>query len=559
MKVSNEPISISDILKDKIFTIPLYQREYSWTLDQVSDLYYDILVSEGESHFLGSLLLYKSQEYSNRTEIVDGQQRVTTLFILLLAIFEELQGSGKTKAITRIQELLFIIDPNDLSDEFHSSEPRLETGKRDRKLFKAIIRGEDFLIHKDGRRKSHNNLTNTLEFFQARLKEIRVQNGIEGIVNYTESAIKTQFVVMTAEHQSDKLLLFKTVNARGLDLTQGDLIKNELCHSVDQSELDEIVDEWDEMRGLIESNKGKLDTFLFHYINSVDYIQLERKELDKKKGVIKWDKNNYPPVPEKYMFDMYSRIIKREGHVRFVNNILKASNDYVKFINPPNDDIHMLGFRAMGVNKCFPLFLNTILKLSQSNFKKVVIEIEKLTFRHSILRNDPKELERFYYDLCHEIKSDDNVNEGLMKIAKHQNFRDEDKFKNEFVLSSPKMSISKMILDRICRKVSESIDWSNKDVHIEHVMPQTPDGQWLILAKDKEVYKDYLNRLGNLTILQDKKNIKARNKDFSVKKDFYKESRLMITKDLCDYDNWNFETIVERQEALYDIARDIWS
>ena len=86
MKVSNEPISISDILKDKIFTIPLYQREYSWTLDQVSDLYYDILVSEGESHFLGSLLLYKSQEYSNRTEIVDGQQRVTTLFILLLAI-----------------------------------------------------------------------------------------------------------------------------------------------------------------------------------------------------------------------------------------------------------------------------------------------------------------------------------------------------------------------------------------------------------------------------------------------------------------------------------------
>ena len=98
MKVSNEPISISDILKDKIFTVPLYQREYSWTLDQVSDLYYDILGAEGESHFLGSLLLYKNQDYSKKTEIVDGQQRVTTL-LFATGYFEELQGPGKPKQL----------------------------------------------------------------------------------------------------------------------------------------------------------------------------------------------------------------------------------------------------------------------------------------------------------------------------------------------------------------------------------------------------------------------------------------------------------------------------
>jgi hypothetical protein len=91
-------------------------------------------------------------------------------------------------------------------------------------------------------------------------------------------------------------------------------------------------------------------------------------------------------------------------------------------------------------------------------------------------------------------------------------------------------------------------------------MPQKPLGEWNILFdKDEYEYKDYLNRLGNLTILQDKKNIKARNKDFKDKKEFYKESRLTITRELANYTKWDYNEILERQEYLYEQSKDIWS
>ncbi len=559
MKVSQEPIKITDILKDKTFTVPLYQREYSWNLEQVSDLYYDIADSEDDGHFLGSLLLYQS-ENAKKMEIVDGQQRMTTLFLLLFSILKALNGTDKTKAIERINSLLFVIDPNDLSDDFSSSEPRLETGKRDKYLFKAIIRNEDFTAHKDGRKRSHKNLTNTLDFFDQRISEIVKDHGLNGLTKFTEKVIKSEFIVMTAEKQSDKLLLFKTINARGLELTQGDLIKNELCHKIVPYELDEAIDNWDEIRNRIEKNNGNLDVFLFHYLNSIDEIQDLRQLLDKRRGVEKWEKKNYPPAPEKYVFELYGELITKVGTQKFLDDLLLASNQYISFVNPSNEKIYLNSLKAMGVNKCFPLLLTAVRKLNGENFDKVCKAVDSLTFRHSVMRKDPKELERFYYIVGELIIADTDINVIISNIKEHPNFREEDKFKQEFIFSSLKIPVSRMILDRITRKHSESIDWTNKDVHIEHIMPQKPMGEWKILFdRDEYEYKDYLNRLGNLTILQDKKNIKARNKDFKDKKEYYKESRLTITKELVDYTKWDYNEILERQELLYEQSKDIWS
>ena len=108
MKISQEPIKISDILKDKTFTIPLYQREYYWNLEQVSDLYYDIVDSDDDGHFTGSLLLYQLDK-RYKMEIVDGQQRTTTIFLLLFCILKILDGTKKAKAVGIIESLLFII------------------------------------------------------------------------------------------------------------------------------------------------------------------------------------------------------------------------------------------------------------------------------------------------------------------------------------------------------------------------------------------------------------------------------------------------------------------
>ena len=324
--------------------------------------------------------------------------------------------------------------------------------------------------------------------------------------------------------------------------------------------MDDAIDIWDEIREAIENNKGKLDTFLFHYINSIDYIQAERKELDKKRKLKNWDKKNYPPVPEKYLFDMYCRVIDKESPDTFLKNLKSACKDYIELINPSNSQIFLSSLKAMGVNKCFPLLLDVKNKFSTKEFVNFTQAIDSLTFRHSILRKDPKELEKFYYDISDFVTKQEHYNEAFNMVKAHQNFKEEDKFKDEFIIASPKISISKMILDRIIRKYSESIDWSNKDTHIEHIMPQKPDGEWLVLSdSDSDKYKDYLNRIGNLTVLQDKKNIKARNKDFGIKKEYYKQSRISITKSLTTYSSWDFDQIEKRQEHLYDLAKDIWA
>jgi uncharacterized protein with ParB-like and HNH nuclease domain len=562
MKVSQEPIKISDILEAKTFTIPLYQREYSWNLEQVSDLYYDISESEDGGHFLGSLLLYEKDK-SSKMEVVDGQQRLTTLFLLLFSILRSLNDNDNDitrRAIERINSLLFIINKDDLSDNASSSEPRLETGKRDKKLFKSIIKNEEYIVHKDGRRKSHRNLTNTLEFFNQRISEIIIEQGLKGLTKFTEKVIKSEFIVMTAQKESDKLLLFKTINARGLELTQGDLIKNDLCTNLGNYDIDEAIDNWDEIRSRIEKNNGNLDVFLFHYINSIDNCQDLRQQLDKKRGVEKWEKKNYPPVPEKYVFELYGELISKIGPQKFLEDLLLASNNYTLFINPKNDKIYLNSLKAMSVNKCFPLLLLAVRKLNNDNFDKICKAVDSLTFRHSILRKDPKELERFYYQLSEFITGDNDIDLIITKIKEHPNFKEEEKFRNEFIIASPKSSISKMILDRITRKHSESVDWSNKDTHIEHIMPQKPIGEWKVLFdKDEFEYKDYLNRLGNLTILQDRKNIRASNKDFNDKKDYYEESRITITKTLVDYPTWDYNEILKRQEYLYEESKDIWN
>jgi uncharacterized protein with ParB-like and HNH nuclease domain len=558
MKVSQEPVKINDILKESIFTIPLYQREYSWNIEQVSDLYYDILDSDIEGHFLGSLLLFKTDDFK-KMEIVDGQQRLTTLFLLLFSISKKFQGTSYTKATETINNLLFIIDPYNLSNEDLSNEPRLEIGKRDKVLFKSIIRGENYDGNIDHRKKSHKNLINTINFFQDKISEIITKEGLDGLKSFLEKVIKCVFIVMTAEKESDKLLLFKTINARGKELTQGDLIKNELCRNISSVDLDESIDAWDEIRKKIENNDGNLDIFLFHYINSIDKCQDLRHELDKKRGIINWDKKNYPPVPEKYVFSVYVELILSETPKTFLNNLKQASDKYIVLAKPDASKTYLKSLKAMGVNKCFPLLLKSSRKLNEINFEKICSAIDSLTFRHSILRKDPKELEKFYYLTSELIRDDSNFDIVFSNIKNHQNYKEDDNFKEEFLRSNLKPSVSKMILDRITSKHSESVDWSNKDVHIEHIMPQKPAGEWKVLCDNDEFeYKEHLNRLGNLTILQDRINIGAGNKDFNDKKVYYERSRLKITVMLTNYPKWGYEEIAKRQEYLYEQSKDFW-
>lgn len=561
MKVTQEPITLDKVLGDFNFQVPLYQREYAWELEQVSDLFYDIENSrEDDGHFLGSILLYTKDENNKLMEIIDGQQRLTTIFLILYGVKRVIKNTEHSKAIEMINNLLYQRSKK-LAIVDTSEEPRLTTGKRDRRLFKAILKGEETSKHSDGRIKSHRLLLNALEnFIFEKIDKMKSDIGVEGVINFADKILTCKFIVMTAEKNSDKILLFKTLNARGIELSQSDLIKNEVCNNPKGINEDEAVDLWDEMRETLEKSKANIDVFLFYFVNSLTDSQTIRKKIEAKRN-IKNAPDSYPPVPEKYIFDVYDEILKSVSSTEtFLENLKKAAQYYVEIYNPTDNKIHLMSLKAMNITKCYPLFLRAKEVLNDKNFDNLSKAIECISFRHSILRNDPKELEKFYYQLLTKLNSDNDIDIVIEDIRQNLTMKQTEKFKTEFSTVSPKTNVAKMILDRIVRTQSESVNWASKDIHLEHIMPQKPKGIWLSLKEpEPDLYEFNLYRLGNLTLLQNKLNQSAQNKDFVTKKnEYYKDSRLKITRDLLDYDDWNFETINQRQTKLSEIAITIW-
>jgi uncharacterized protein with ParB-like and HNH nuclease domain len=560
MRITQSPIALRHILGENTFEIPLYQREFSWELEQVSDLFYDIDNSTAnDGHFLGSLLLYANDEKSPK-EVIDGQQRLTTLFLLLFTIKKAIANSGGAKAIETLNNLLYERSTSLLVEDT-SDEPRLKTGKRDRKLFRALLKGEEISTHKQ-KIKSHKLLLDVLDnFLKEKIDKLLLDHGTLGLLAFTNKVIEAKFIVMTADREEDKILLFKTLNARGIELSQSDLIKNELCKNVKGISEDEAIDMWDDMREILEKGKANTDMFLYYYINSLHDSLDIRKAIEKKMNIER-DKETYPPVPEKYLFQVYGEKLKSlSSTFEFLNDLKTCAETYVDINSPTSKDIYLYGIKVLNTTKCFPLLLRGKKVLTDKNFIALSKAIECISFRHAMLKSDPKDLEKFYYTALSKLKSDKDLDSIIAEIKSHPTMSSaiEYRFKNEFCSAARSVSISKMILGRIAAYHQESIDLESKDVWLEHIMPRTAKGEWKKLEKkDAELYKISVDRLGNLTLFQDKKNIGASNKDFNIKKPFYEASRIKITKEIAKNETWDWDTIDERQTSLYEIAKEIW-
>jgi len=578
MKVSQDPVSLFELLtKYQKLVVPRYQREYSWDNEQFSDLFRDITDADSDNgHFFGSLLFYCEDDNKKPAEIIDGQQRITTFFLLLNALkisILDLKDNNKldskehiivAKSIEKINNCLFAVSRK-LKDINQNQIPRLETGKRDNKLFSEIIKGRDHKNVVEKTLASHKLILKASQvFFSKQLKEIEKETGLDGLIDFLDRIFESKFIIMTAEKDTDKVLLFKTLNARGLELAQSDLIKNEICKTVNEDDIDNVIDIWDEIKVIIEKANGNIDSFLFHFLNSQLKSKNLRNKLEVRKGNNK--KISYAPiVPEKFVFEIFELLLKDSDDIfELMNEINSNAENYSEFLSPHKKSKaypNLVGLKALNITKCYPLLLAGKNIFNDKDFTKLANAIEVISFRHSILKEDPKELEKLYYSVLDEIGKSKNVTAGIQLILDHSTMKRNAEFNENFLKVSPKSITSKYVLYRITRYYQEAIEWGSKDIHLEHVMPQKPSGKWLKFKKDDpEKYEDYLGRLGNLTLLQDKLNQSASNKDFATKKrEYYAKSRLILTKEsFKKFKSWNYDQIDARQNDLLTMVNKIW-
>jgi len=539
--INPKTTSLRDLIRDRYYQVPLYQRPYDWDIDKVSQLWDDV-DKNAPGYFLGFVLFmpkFPDDPHPIEFEVVDGQQRLATLLLLLRAAIETLEQIGAEEA-SEFQKDYIAQRPAGVK----KSRLTLILSKRDRDKFESLLLGESF--HSGKRLSSWKNLDEAIQYFREKFESLKEDQGKDGIVNLlNEKIMKLSFLEVLLGTDGDVYQFFETLNDRGVDLSIADLVKNRVCGEATKQgiSVEDSASTIDRISG--ELSSGKFKTFLLHYC----WANVEEEE----------------PPPRNKLMDWYGKRISHDGNVKnFLNHLERyALQYYVNFVEPikcadARKKVAFTYLDALGATRCYPLLMRGEESLAKKDFLKLCRAVEILTFRHStILKWDAKILEGVFHGLISDIRKGKSIVEILEVFRKQDAMKADEKFKLAFTDSEFKPVNRKAARYTLLKleefttgKKQAPLDWNS--LTLEHILAEKLDWN----GRD-----EYLERLGNLTLLSSPMNQDASNKPFKQKiKDVYeKEKRIQITKDLINLKDFSKNTIISRQKAFAEDAVEIWS
>ena len=260
--ISPIPKSLKELIRDRYYHIPLYQRPYDWEVDKVSELWDDINKNE-PGYFLG-IVLFKTDDpggsHQGQLEIVDGQQRLATLLLLLRAAIEILVQVGKADIASEFQRDYIAQRPAGVEE----SRMTLLLSKRDKDKFETLLLGSTPTTKHN--LSSWKNLDKTIEFLRDKFHHLNEERGQQGIVDFINNKVlKLSFMEVLLGTDSDVYQFFETLNDRGMDLSIADLVKNRICGEAAKQAIpvEDVALAIDRISDELKS--GKFKTFLLHY------------------------------------------------------------------------------------------------------------------------------------------------------------------------------------------------------------------------------------------------------------------------------------------------------
>jgi uncharacterized protein with ParB-like and HNH nuclease domain len=543
---------IIDILtENKKYVVPSYQRPYSWDKSNTEQLVEDIYNSfcqENEEYFIGTLICIHRGDYTY--EIVDGQQRLTTLS-LIFAKMKDLISDNK-RAKENLQKRVLPID--DFSDK--PQEPRLKVRSKEYDLYyNYILQGNSSFIP--------DSPTSTQKLFIENFKTIeeyllsKAENETV-LCNLARYILERVYVVFVqTDNFTSSFRLFNVLNTRGMPLAGSDLIKNSLFEiAEDSGEGHEKVEEyWDRIEDTI--GVENMDKFLM--INRLS----QKKDRDR---------------AVRNVVDEYTDLLKIEYSnqaVKFTIDLLKAATNFQR--------IRDLEFEDIGLFKIF----SSLSRLSDEWVPPILSLINRMDKDNSITKKQLKEfIQVFKKCYMHgwfkkQVRSKREIVcfSALVAINTGKNFQEiidviKDHADNEGFISSldediyepspNRINFLKAVLLRMDQEMQD--DSVYKTYHgritIEHVLPQRSlNDYWRARFTDKE-HAEWLHKLGNLALISGTKNSEAQNSSFDKKKEVYEKNNKRvsfdITKDICAYTDWNISSIQIRHNILVKMAERIW-
>lgn len=552
-----EAIKLLDFItktQDTQFVIPVYQRIYSWDIKQCLQLWEDILKigqsEKIEGHFIGSIVFVANDIYQvghNELLVIDGQQRLTTITLILVALRNILQDKqeilGKFSAI-KIDNRYLIN-----RDEENERKYKLILSENDKDTLLA-------LIDKDRREpnKPSSRIKENFAFFEKVVLENK--DKLEQICKGLE---KLMIVSISLERSKDNpQLIFESMNSTGKNLTQTDLIRNYILMGLESKEQNRLYEKyWRAME--LAFPQDKLETYFNAFVRH--YLTLKTQEIP-----------NISRVYESFKMYQQENTIDIESLLQDLQKYCDYFC-YIAFRKETDEGLKRAfeSFLELESDTPYPLLLQLYDDyaskiLSKQDFICIMALIESYIFRRSVCEIPTNSLNKTFASFSKNIKKEsylESTQAQFVLLKSYMRFPSDNEFKESIIRKDFYHFAKKIYYFQKLENFERKEKVSTNEYTIEHIMPQN-ENLSLAWQKDlgynyKEVHEKYLHTIGNLTLTG--YNSEYGDKPFKEKRDMkggFKESPLRLNENLRNLESWNESEILKRANALADLSLKIW-
>ena len=533
------------------FVIPVYQRNYDWKIEQCKQLFDDLeeVVAEGmDSHFFGSIV---SKADNDIRVVIDGQQRITTSFLLLLALLHQLNDDVIS---TNDESLVRYINEEYLIDRFHKSDSKLKLKliKDDQTAFEAIYEGVEAKFIQD------SNITQNYLYFCNRIAKTKLD------ADQLKDAIEKLMIIdIKLGKEDDAQRIFESLNSTGLDLSEGDKIRNFILMGLDPEEQERCYEDY---WNAIEKNTNfEVSSF------ARDWLAAVRRKTPAIKKVYTVFKD-YIKSRGLGTEELLAELLKYSEHYKVITTATSGS---------PKIDAVLRRLVLFDATVMYPYSLNLFEYRRSGNIgdaetAAVLCAIESYLFRRWVCKVPTNALNKVFETLHNEVlrgvadggSYSDVLNKVLLSKEGSGHFPDDTEFMEAFEqrdfyrIAGYKYYLYDRLENGDSAERVNVVDNLRDEVYsVEHIMPQTLSNSWMQDLGEgyEDIHEKWLNSMANLTLTA--YNSKYSNRRFVDKRDMedgFRQSGFRLNQLVCEQDSWGEAQLELRNQEMQKRFLKLW-
>jgi uncharacterized protein with ParB-like and HNH nuclease domain len=552
-RIGSNAQSIGEVLRRPVsYVVPVNQRDFAWTQEEVDLLWQDVvnaLEEERGEYFLGAIVLAPNKDNAQLLEIVDGQQRLAALSMILAAIHQTWKSRKDDEQAAEVfRDYLGSKDRKS-----REISPKLRLNETNDPVFQAIVlRGETATeTERKAWPKSNRLLYEAFVRLQKHLSEWLKKNPDaeeEALIDLEKYvAGNANVIAIEVGDEYDAFVIFETLNDRGLELAVADLVKNYLF-SLAAERLDAFKKAWSEIALLVGSEN--LTPFLRHLWLS-EYQFVRERDLYR---------------------NLRDKVKTERGARQFVERLRKAADLYAALLNqeapywtdvPDDAREHLKALRLFRAAQFRPLALSVMEGGTGEQVAQMLRVVSVLTFRYTIVSGyNANQLERIYSDAAMEVRKNGKRNvKSVFDLVKSA-YIDDARFAENFAEATfGKAELARYVLVKLNDEMEKdgAVGAKEEAISLEHIMPKNPGKEWVNAVPVGDDPDEWIEAIGNLTLLEKPVNRGIGSKDFKTKKaKGYSSSKLALNAAVAKKNEWTSKEIDERSKTLAEVAKKVW-